>query len=75
MNRIYIAPHPDPRTDGKFIAIEHGDTDYHITDVDTQEHADTLNKLHSISRAQAKAAVMCSMFDCWQNFDKLTANK
>lgn len=69
--RIYYAKHPSGT--GDFIAVKHGATGYYKTTVYTQEHAETLNERQGIKPAEVKAAVTCSMFDCWQNFDKLTA--
>ena len=42
------------------------------TTVYTQDHADTLNERQGVTPAQVQAAVICSMFNCWQNFDKIT---
>ena len=70
--RVYYAPHTTEP--GEFIAIQHGMTGYYPSTVYTQEHADTLNERQGITRAEVAAAVTCSMFDCWHNFDKIATN-
>lgn len=57
---------------GTFIAAKRGETGYYSTTVYHQDHADELNRRSGHSPAQVEAAEMCSMFNCWQNFDKIT---
>ena len=68
MQKTYIA-----KSDltGDYIAVVHGETGYHATTVYTQEHADTLNERQGNTEAEVKAAVTCSMFDCWDKFQNL----
>jgi hypothetical protein len=56
---------------GDIIAIEHGSNQYMTTKVTSQEEADTLNGMQGITRAQAEAAMTASMFDSWDNFEKI----
>jgi hypothetical protein len=71
--RIYFSQHPsDP---AQFIAVKHGDTGYHPTTIHTQDHANALNERQDITPAEVKAAVICSMFDCWRSFDALAADE
>jgi len=58
---------------GIFVAATHGETGYHTTTVYHQDHADELNRRSGHSPAQVQAAETCSMFDSWENFDKITA--
>ena len=53
----------------QFIAIKHGATTYSPTTVYDQGHADTLNDRQGITKAMAKAAHTCSMFNGWDKFD------
>jgi hypothetical protein len=70
MSKIYFATLPsDPNT---FIGITHGEQGYNTTTVYDQSHADTLNERQGITPAMVDAAVSCSMFNCWANFEKLT---
>lgn len=59
---------------GEFIAIEHGTTGYSKTTVYDQTHADVLNERQGNTAAQIKSAVTCSMFGCWENFDKIASH-
>ncbi len=58
---------------GTFIAVKRGETGYYSTTVYDQDHADVLNQRAGHSPAQVQAAETCSMFDSWQNFDKIVA--
>ena len=77
--RVYFVKNPNPNpaldtVDGsdRFIAIEHGETKYSKTTVYNQEHANVLNERQQITPAQALAAYECSLFNTWENFDKVT---
>ena len=70
MNRIFFAKHS---TTGKFIAVTEGETGYNETTVETQEHADVLNERMGNTPAEVEAAVVCSMFDNWDSFEKIAA--
>ena len=66
--RIFITRRPHD-----FILITEGETGYRIASPFlTQELVDKHHKVHGISPAQIEAAILCSMFDCWENFDKIT---
>jgi len=68
--RVYYAQHP---TTGEFIAIRHNEPGYYASTVYTQDHADTLNQRQGITPAELDAAIVCSMFDNWRDFAKITA--
>ena len=36
-----------------------------------QTQVEQMNALNGVSPAEAKAAVSCAMFNCWQNFAKI----
>ena len=68
-DKIYYAKHP---VDGSVIAIRHGVDGYYpgIDNLDPNE-VDSWNIYAGNSDAEVKAAVACSMFGCWDNFDAL----
>ena len=74
--RLFYAPHPEgPNKPYPFIIITEGVQGYRYTAMTRdQETADNLNRRQGITPAQVQAAIACSMFDCWKNFDKITAS-
>lgn len=68
INRIYYAKHIDT---GRIILITHGQNGYCETKVVSEQHARILNRGLGNTEGDVEAAVMCSMFDCWQDFDHL----
>ncbi len=68
-NTTYFMKHED-----RFIAIRHSENGYHKTDVKDQEEADGLNETQSITAAECEAAMMCCMFENWDNFDAIKAS-
>ena len=72
---VYIAPKPEGSSAAHdFIIITQGETGYrNASPFMTREQADKHHKHHNITPAQVQAAIACSMFDCWQNFDKIAA--
>lgn len=68
---IYIAKHP---TESGFVSIVHHMVGYEPIDCPTQEQADAKNESKGITPEEVQAAVMCSMFDCWENFDTIVGS-
>ena len=54
--------------DGPIIAIRHGETGYHDTDLNDMEAADKLNRAQGIRPAEVEAALTCSLFNKWAEF-------
>ena len=73
--RNYYAPKPEGSdSPTPYIVIKHCEEGYYPTaHVFTQEVADKINELNGTTPAQVEAAIICSMFGCWQNFDKIAA--
>ena len=66
--------HSEHRPDtAPIIKIIFGQTGYENT-VLTAEEAAQMNENAGHSAGNVEAAVICSMFDCWQNFDKISAD-
>lgn len=76
MSRKYYAPAPEGSTSPTdCIVIKHGEQGYYPTaQVFTAEHCAKINELNGISPAEVEAAIICSMFDCWQNFERIAAD-
>ena len=69
--KMYFTKHPSL---DQYIVIKHGETGYYsIPDSLIQNDTDlqTLNDDQGVTPDQIKAALTCSMFDCWNNFDVL----
>ena len=68
------SPEPSAMAPFNYIVIRHGETGYYPMPylADDEIIAD-MNDHAGNSPAQIEAAILCSMFDCWQNFDKITA--
>jgi hypothetical protein len=70
-NTIYFTQRPTMVGTDEFIAIEHGTQGYSVTTVYDQDHADVLNGRQELHAAEIEAAMMCSMFGNWDNFDSM----
>jgi hypothetical protein len=73
-DRIFFAPPSHAPASGIdcFLGINEGETGYNETTVYDQDHADVLNKRQGITPAMVEAAVTCSMFNTWSQFDAMT---
>lgn len=69
--RQFFAIHP--QDDTRLIKVIEGETGYYplSTYADPSEAVETLNRFEGVSEAEAQAAVVCSMFGCWQNFERI----
>lgn len=56
---------------GKYIMIEHGKEGYYDTNIETDSEADMMNHIQGNTKAEIEAAHSCSLFNCWDNFNKL----
>lgn len=60
-----------PTVDAPVIEIRRNETGYTPRHDITREQAKQLQDVAGHSDAEIQAAVICSMFGCWQNFDKI----
>ncbi len=67
MSRVFFA---QDIVNGGVVKIIEGTMGYSPTDLDL-EQMEQQNALNGVTVAESLAAVSCSMFDCWANFDKL----
>lgn len=58
------------------IRIEHGDLGYHMASptLKSDEDIRDINKFNGVTMAQCEAAKLCSMMNCWDNFEKLATD-
>lgn len=71
---IYYAPRPEGSDSASpIIKIMHGVQGYWNAAV-SPENAAELNRRAGHSAGNIEAAIACSMFDCWHNFDKISAD-
>jgi hypothetical protein len=76
--RVFIASseHEPTIEPGRLVTITEGSTGYHYASpYYTQEMADKHHTKHNTTPEQIKAAVVCSMFDCWGNFNHIAGDQ